>query len=92
MGQDEEAGTGEGLIPQARRDPTAFAELYRKYYDPVFRYCVHRLFERSAAEDLTSSVFMKAVQGFCRFRGDEKDFRNREGLICSASVLQTRPC
>ena len=64
------------LIGQARSDPAAFARLYRRYYDAVFRYCVHRLFERQTAEDITSIVFLKVVKNFGRFRGCERDFRN----------------
>ncbi len=65
----------EDLVAQARRDRTAFAELYRRHYDAVFRYCVHRLFERQTAEDVTSAVFLKVVENFHRFKGTETDFR-----------------
>jgi RNA polymerase sigma-70 factor (ECF subfamily) len=37
---------------------------------------VHRLFERQAAEDVTSDVFLKAVENIHRFKGNEKQFRN----------------
>ena len=37
------------LVAQARYDSTAFVRLYRRHYDAIFRYCVHRLFERTAA-------------------------------------------
>ncbi len=67
---------GRQLIAEARNDPAAFAQLYRRHYDAVFRYCVHRLFERQAAEDATSAVFLKVVQKFNSFRGDERQFRN----------------
>ena len=64
------------LIAEARSNPAAFARLYRQHYDAVFRYCVHRLFERQIAEDITSDVFLKAVENFSRFEGAEQDFRN----------------
>jgi RNA polymerase sigma-70 factor (ECF subfamily) len=64
------------LITQARSSPEAFARLYRRHYDAVFRYCVHRLFERQTAEDITSTVFLKAVENFGRFKGGEQQFRN----------------
>ena len=64
------------LIAEARSDPAAFARLYRRHYDAVFRYCVHRLFERQTAEDVTSTVFLKVVKNFDRFRGSEQNFRN----------------
>ena len=64
------------LIADARSDPAAFARLYRSHYDAVFRYCVHRLFERQAAEDVTSAVFLKTIENFARFKGTEQQFRN----------------
>jgi len=64
------------LIADARNEPTAFVQLYRRHYDAVFRYCLHRLFERHTAEDLTSQVFLKVVENFRRFKGDEQQFRS----------------
>ena len=64
------------LIGEARSDPAAFSRLYRRHYDAVFRYCVHRLFDRQSAEDVTSAVFLSVVENFGRFQGSERDFRN----------------
>ena len=64
------------LITEARSDPAAFARLYRRHYEAVFRYCVHRLFERHLAEDVTSAVFLKVVEKFHSFKGTELQFRN----------------
>jgi len=64
------------LIEQARSNPEAFARLYRRHYDVVFRYCVHRLFDRQIAEDITSEVFLSVVENFTRFKGSEEQFRN----------------
>jgi RNA polymerase sigma-70 factor (ECF subfamily) len=64
----------EGLVERARTDPEAFACLYRRHYDAVFRYCVHRLFNRSLAEDVTAGVFLKVVEGIETFHGDDRDF------------------
>ncbi|MHC4212833.1 MAG: RNA polymerase sigma factor, partial [Planctomycetota bacterium] len=64
------------LIAEARIDPEAFARLYRRHYEQVFRYCVHRLFNRQTAEDITSVVFLKTVENFGRFKGTEQQFRN----------------
>jgi RNA polymerase sigma-70 factor (ECF subfamily) len=64
------------LIAEARSDPAAFARLYRRHYDAVFRYCVHRLFERHTAEDVTSAVFLKVLGNLHGFKGTERQFRN----------------
>jgi RNA polymerase sigma-70 factor (ECF subfamily) len=63
------------LIARACNDSTAFVQLYRSHYDAVFRYCAHRLFERAKAEDVTSEVFLKVVENFHGFKGNEKQFR-----------------
>ena len=73
---DSKAANDGRLIARARGDPEAFVELYRKYYDAIFSYCAHRLFERTAAEDVTSQVFLKAVEKFGSFKGNEQQFRN----------------
>jgi RNA polymerase sigma-70 factor (ECF subfamily) len=73
---DNKAANDGRLIAQARSDPAAFVQLYRRHYDAVFRYCVHRLFERQTAQDVTSAVFLKAVENFAHFEGNEQQFRN----------------
>ena len=64
------------LIKEACRDSAAFAQLYRLHYDNIFRYCARRLFNRHAAEDVTSIVFFKAMRTIGSFKGNSKDFRN----------------
>ena len=63
-------------MTQAKSDPGAFTRLYLRHYDAIFRYCAHRLFERTTAEDITSEVFLKMVKNFQTFDGNEKQFRN----------------
>lgn len=62
---DEEAD----LVEQARSDREAFAALYRRHVDPVYRFCYRRLGSKEAAEDATSQVFAKAFAAFPSFRG-----------------------
>ncbi|MHC4632764.1 MAG: RNA polymerase sigma factor [Planctomycetota bacterium] len=73
---DSKAADDGQLVAQARNDPAAFVQLYHRHYDAVFRYCVHRLFERQTAQDVTSAVFLSVVENFSRFRGGEQQFRN----------------
>ena len=76
MDNDSRAANDGRLIARARGDPDAFVRLYRMHYDAIFRYCAHRLFERAAAEDVTSQVFLKVVEKFASFEGNEQRFRN----------------
>ena len=76
MDNDNKAAGHSNLIIEACSNPSAFVRLYRSHYEEVFRYCVHRLFERTAAEDVTSDVFLKVVENIHSFRGNERQFRN----------------
>jgi len=53
----------------ARHDRQAFAPLYHRYADRIYRYCFRRLGSREAAEDATAVVFTKALAGIDGFRG-----------------------
>lgn len=64
------------LIERACSDPNAFAELYLRHYRDVFRYCVRRLFDRHLAEDATSTVFFKVMNGLDSFGGNAAGFRS----------------
>ena len=75
MPDDTEITDDHCLIEKARSSPTAFARLYRAHYEGVFRYCVHRLFDRASAEDVTAEVFVKMVEHFADFTGDLHGFR-----------------
>ncbi|MBA7692387.1 RNA polymerase sigma factor YlaC [subsurface metagenome] len=76
MDNDSKAADDSKLMARACSNPAVFVRLYRRHYDVVFRYCVHRLFERQAAEDVTSDVFLKAVENIHGFKGNEQQFRN----------------
>jgi RNA polymerase sigma-70 factor, ECF subfamily len=67
-------------------DTEEIIRLYRKNYDVVFRYCVHRLLDRETAEDITSAVFLKAVEKFGRFDGDDVQCRNWLYTIATNAV------
>lgn len=56
------------LAALARSDPRAFALLYARYLDPVYKYCHRRLGSREAAEDATGLVFEKALAALPRYR------------------------
>ena len=51
------------LVARAKADPRAFAALYRRYVERVYRYCYRRLGTREAAEDATAAVFARALAG-----------------------------
>jgi RNA polymerase sigma-70 factor (ECF subfamily) len=58
-----------GLALQARADPQAFAELYRRHVRSIYRYHLAHTGNIKDAEDLTSQTFMAALEGIRSFRG-----------------------
>ena len=46
------------------------------HYKRVFRYCCRRLFNRHAAEDVTSEIFFRVMRTISTFEGNSNDFRN----------------
>ena len=68
---------GDDLVVRARTDAQALGLLYERYYEKVFRYCLHRLFVKEVAADVTSSVFLSVATHIRDFSGTtEADFRN----------------
>jgi RNA polymerase sigma-70 factor (ECF subfamily) len=51
------------LIENARHNSDAFAALYRCYLTPVYRYLYSRLGSVHDAEDITTQVFIDALEG-----------------------------
>ncbi|HEX2296019.1 MAG TPA: sigma-70 family RNA polymerase sigma factor [Actinomycetota bacterium] len=60
----------EGLASRAAHDFAAFAELYQRYLEPVYRYVRSQTRDRATAEDLTAQVFFKALSAAATFKGD----------------------
>lgn len=62
---DEEAAQ----IALAQRDPRAFAPLYSRYFDTVYRYILRRVSgDRERAADATSQTFLKALAGISTYK------------------------
>jgi RNA polymerase sigma-70 factor (ECF subfamily) len=51
------------LIRRAKEyDPSAFAEIYERYYQKIYNYIYYRVSEGGVAEDLCSEVFVKVLE------------------------------
>ncbi|MFH1881206.1 MAG: sigma-70 family RNA polymerase sigma factor [Planctomycetota bacterium] len=67
----------DNLVLEARTQAGALGRLYEVYYERIFRFCVHRLFNKEIAEDVTSTVFLEVARGIRTFKGRTvQDFRN----------------
>ena len=47
-----------------------FEELYRKYFDPVYRFALSLTSDEHWAEEITQSTFFKALRSIDGFRGE----------------------
>jgi RNA polymerase sigma factor (sigma-70 family) len=56
------------LIRAAQKDPALFQALYDRWAVPVYQYFYHRTGETASAEDLTSQLFLAALQALPRYR------------------------
>ena len=71
----EVAGPVPDVIARAKAgDRLAFAELYDRHIDSVYRYLLYRVREPSDAEDLASEVFTRAFANIHRYRWQGKSF------------------
>ena len=71
----EQSGYDE-LVVAAKTEAGALGRLYDLYYERILRFCVHRLFNKATAEDITSSVFLTVARSMRAFNGrTEQDFR-----------------
>ena len=62
--QDEQ-----GLVQRAQRhDEEAFAQLYEKYFDKIYRYVALKIGNRVEAEDMTQTVFINALHSISAYK------------------------
>ena len=48
-------------------DASAFGQLYERYRDPVYRYCLTRTGAKHEAEDLVADVFLRAMEALDKY-------------------------
>lgn len=56
-------------------DAEAFGDLYERHLDEILRYVFYRVANRSEAEDLTETVFLKAWEALPRFASSKVNLR-----------------
>lgn len=72
-GKTEQPALFGGKLDRARSgEPEALSALYRQFLPAVFGYIAARVSNRATAEDLTSEVFLKMIEGISRLRASEE--------------------
>lgn len=65
----------QGLVARAQQhDEAAFAQLYEKYFDKIYRYISMKIGDRFEAEDMTQQVFLKALKSISSFKWQDVPF------------------
>lgn len=64
------------LIQKARlREPKVIGEIYERYQLAIFRYLYYRVGDLQTAEDLTSEVFIRMIDGLPEYNLDNSSFQ-----------------
>lgn len=80
--------TDEGLLKRAASgDEVAFALLYQRHRDPVFRFTYRLLQSRELAEEITHDCFLSLIKEPRRFKTDDRKASLRTYLCAAARNL-----
>jgi RNA polymerase sigma-70 factor, ECF subfamily len=74
VNQEEDTWDESGLLRAARNNPAAFARLYDRYVQALYRYLLGKTGNAVEAEDLTSQTFLSALENLAGYR-DQGNFR-----------------
>lgn len=70
---DVDLGRDRALVERYQAgDPTAFDDLYRRYFGRLHRYCVRRVRDPDTAEEIAQEAFVRALQALPRLDGDRR--------------------
>jgi RNA polymerase sigma factor (sigma-70 family) len=62
------------LVERAKRDPRQFGVLYDRHFQQIYRFVYSRVREQTAAEDVTSEIFIKALKAMPRYQDTGRPF------------------
>jgi RNA polymerase sigma-70 factor (ECF subfamily) len=65
----------QSLVGRAQQhDEEAFAQLYERYFDKIYRYISLKIGDKFEAEDMTQQVFLKALKSLSSFKWKDVPF------------------
>ena len=71
------------LILKAKKDLTAFGEVYEKYFPKINNFVYHRVNDDAARNDIVSNIFFKAMKNLPKYR-----FMNEEKCSFSSWLFR----
>ena len=75
-------------IQAAQREPAKFRTLYKRYYEPIYRFIFRRTSSEDLAADICSQVFLKAMQRLDKYQFKGVPFSAWLYRIASNEVAQ----
>lgn len=78
----------QSLIEQASNNPQAFAKLYDRYIEQIYRYALRRTGNRGLAEDVTSATFEKALRHLSSHGWEGKSYKAWLYLLASQQIIE----
>ena len=77
MAKIQTQANNDDLVRKAKTDVEALGRLYELYYECIYKFCLHRLFDKQTAEDVTGDIFLDVARQIRSFAGEtEDDFAN----------------
>ena len=76
------------LIQEAKKDIKAFEHLYNTYYEAILRFVYQRVETKEEAYDITSQVFLKAMQNLATYEDRGFPFSSWLYRIAKSEVYQ----
>ena len=64
----------QGAVPDTVSLTEEFGRLYELYLPKIYQYTRYRISDKEAAEDLTSDIFNKALDGFKQYNSEKASF------------------
>jgi len=75
-------------ISRAKKDPSHFGPVYKEYHEQILRYIYQRLGDEETAFDITSQVFMKALNSLHKYEYRGVPFSSWLYRIAKSEVYQ----
>lgn len=75
-------------IQRAKKSPEEFGPLYKKYHEVIFRYVYQRMDDKDLAYDVTSQIFIKAMNHINRYEDRGLPFSSWLFRIAKSEVYQ----
>lgn len=76
-------------VQRAKKSPENFGPLYKKYHEAIFRFVYQRMNDKDLAYDITSQIFIKAMNNIHRYEDKGFPFASWLYRIAKSEVYQS---